>query len=96
LPPGAQVSVVLSRLDTDGVGVETLSVANETIGAESADSLQIELPYVSGAVAPGMTYGVNVDVFAADGFSRFADSAGNLPVDLAAGEAVVQLTPTLP
>ncbi|HMQ35318.1 MAG TPA: hypothetical protein PKD53_31655 [Chloroflexaceae bacterium] len=47
----------------------------------------------SRSVPPGATVGVGVDVFAADGFSRLASSAGNIPVNLAAGEAVVQLAP---
>lgn len=67
-----------------------------TVGDAPMDSLSIELPYVSSAVAPGAMYGVSVDVFAADGFPRLAGSAGNIPVDLAAGEAVVQLASALP
>ena len=50
-------------------------------------------PMQSRSVPPGATVGVGVDVFAADGFSRLASSAGNIPVNLAAGEAVVQLAP---
>ncbi len=96
LPPGALLSVTLSRLDADGFGVDTLSVISETLGEEPADSVQIELPYVSGAVVPGATHGVSVEVFAADGFSRLAGSAGNIPVDLAAETAVVELTPASP
>jgi hypothetical protein len=96
LPPGALVSVTLSRLDASGMGVDTLSVAGETVGDTPADSVQITLPYVSGAVVPGATYGVNIDVFAADGFTRLTGSAGNIPIDLAAAEAVVQLTPASP
>lgn len=96
LPAGALVSVTLSRLDASGFGIDTLSVASETVGAEPADSVLIELPYFSGTVVAGATYGINVDIFAADGLSRLAGTAGNLPVDLAAGAAVVQLTPAAP
>ncbi len=96
VPAGALVSVTLSRLDASGMGVDTLAVVSETVGDEPADSLQIELPYVSSAVVPGATYGVSVDVFAADGFPRLAGSAGNIPIDLAATDAVVQLTPASP
>lgn len=96
LPPGALVSVTLSRLDASGIGVDTLSVADTKVGAAPVDSIQIELLYLSDAIMPGATYGVSVDVFAADGFPRLADSAGNLPVDLAAGAATVPLTPAAP
>lgn len=96
LPPGALVSVTLSRLDASGIGVDTLSVVSEAAGDAPADSIQIELPYASGAVVPGATYGVSIDVFAADGFPRLASTAGNITVDLAASEAVVQLTPVSP
>ncbi|MCX7790474.1 MAG: YbaY family lipoprotein [Chloroflexaceae bacterium] len=95
-PPGAQVSVTLSRLDASGIGVDTLAVAGATIGDQSAESVQIEAPYWSGAVEPGAPYGVSVMVFAADGFTRLAETDGNIPVDLAAGEAVVELTPVAP
>jgi uncharacterized lipoprotein YbaY len=91
LPPGAFVSVTLSQLDASGVGVETLAVSSVTIGAEPAGSVLVALPYPSGAVVPGALYGVSVDVFAADGMSRLAGTGGNVPVDLAAGAAVVQL-----
>jgi uncharacterized lipoprotein YbaY/dienelactone hydrolase len=90
LPPGAAVSVTLSQLDASGVGVETLAVSGVTLGA-AADSVVIELPYPSGAVVAGAPYGVSVDVFAADGMSRLAGTGGNVPVDLAAGAAAVQL-----
>ncbi len=96
LPPGALVSVTLARLDASGLGVDTLSVVSAMVGDTPADSVQIKLPYVSAARVPGATYGVNVDVFAADGFPRLAGSADNIPVDLTAGEAVVQLTPASP
>ncbi|NTU79493.1 MAG: hypothetical protein HGA45_08835, partial [Chloroflexales bacterium] len=96
LPPGALVSVALSRLDASGMGVDTLSVVSETVGDEPMDSVQIALPYVSGAIVPGATYGVSVDVFAADGFPRLTGSEGNIPVDLASGEASVQLMPGSP
>lgn len=96
LPPGALVSVTLSRLDTEGMGVETLSGAGATIGAQPADSVPIELPYVSSTLVAGATYGISVDVFAADGFTRLAGTAGNIPIDLAGGVASVQLTPAAP
>lgn len=91
LPPGALTSVTLSRLNESGIGVDTLSVSDVTVGNAPTDNLPIELPYVGGAVALGATHGVSVGEFAADGCSRLAGSAGNIPVDLAAGEAVVQL-----
>jgi uncharacterized lipoprotein YbaY/dienelactone hydrolase len=96
LPPGALVSVTLSRLDAGGMGIDTLSVVSATVGDTPADSVQLELPYASGAVMAEATYGINVDVFAADGFPRLAGTDGNLPVDLAASEASVQLTPASP
>jgi hypothetical protein len=65
-------------------------------GETPRESVQIALPYVSGAVVPGATYAVIVDVFAADGFARLAGSAGNIPVDRAAAEAVVQFAPVSP
>lgn len=96
LPPGALVGVTLSRLDESGIGIDMLSVSDATVGDAPTDSVPIELPFVSGEVVPGATYGISVDVFAADGFPRLAGSAGNIAVDLAANEAVVQLAPASP
>ena len=70
--------------------------SGETVGNEPANDVQIELPYARGAVVPGATYGVSVQVFAADGFPQLAASEGNIPVDLASGEALVKLTPASP
>lgn len=95
-PPGAKISVTLSRLDASGISVDTLTVADATIGDQPAERVPIEAPYWSGAVEPGAPYGVNVLVFAADGFTRLAETGGNIPVDLATGEAVVELTPVAP
>ncbi|NWF81657.1 MAG: YbaY family lipoprotein [Chloroflexi bacterium] len=95
-PPGALVSVAFSRLDASGIGVDTLAVAGATIGDQPADSVPIEVPYWSGALDPGAPYGVSVEGFAADAFTRLAATGGNIPVDLATSEAVVELTPVAP
>jgi uncharacterized lipoprotein YbaY len=96
LPSGALVTVVLSRLDAAGVGVDTIAVAEITVDSDPADSVEIELPYASAAIVPDAPHGVNVTVFAADGFTNIANTPDNQTIDLATGQATVRLTAAVP
>lgn len=95
-PPGALINVTLSRLDAQGDGVETIVGVSRILEGAPAESVLVELPYMSGRVLAGEPYGVSVDVFAADGIARLTAPGPTTIVDLAAGEAEVRLEAATP
>jgi dienelactone hydrolase/uncharacterized lipoprotein YbaY len=91
LPSGAIISVVLTQIDADGMGIETISVTSSMVGAQTVDSIVISVPYASSSIVAGATYGVSIDVFADDGFTRLLEPTDIIPVDLERGTAEIQL-----
>ncbi|MFV9506146.1 MAG: chlorophyllase/cutinase-like alpha/beta fold protein [Oscillochloridaceae bacterium umkhey_bin13] len=95
-PPETWFSAILIPLDANGMGLSSIGGANLIGPTTSIDQIVLEIPYATSDIEAGVTYAVFADAFAADGFTRLADSVGNVPVDLSTNAITLQLVPFTP